>query len=77
MKANVGAMDRMIRIMIGIVFIYLTIFPTTVLSNEILRVFVGIFGIGNFMVGLVRFCPLYIFTDINTNRPARKDDTTA
>lgn len=61
-------MDRAIRMTIGLLCIYLTVYPTALLSNDILRVFVGIFGVGNFMVSLMVFCPLYTLANINTHK---------
>ena len=75
MKRNVGALDRMIRLTIGLICIYLTVFPTAFLSNDILRVFVAVFGVGNVVVSLLSFCPLYIFANINTHK--RRQDKLA
>jgi hypothetical protein len=66
MKRNVGTIDRSIRIIIGMCAVYLTLFPNALITNEILRIFVAVFGIGNLLVGLFLFCPLYTLADIDT-----------
>lgn len=71
MKRNVGKMDRIIRMLIGITGIYLALYPAPYLSNEILRVFIGVFGVGNLMVSMIKFCPLYTLADISTHKDPR------
>lgn len=66
MKYNVGTTDRSIRLLIGLLCVYLSLMPNPAIDNEILRIFVAIFGVGNLIVSLVRFCPLYTLADIDT-----------
>lgn len=66
MKRNVSNVDRVVRIVIGILCAYLALFPTPILSNEILRVFIGGFGLINLFTGLFNFCPIYALADIST-----------
>ena len=73
MKRNVGTIDRTIRMTLGIVCIYLSVYPTPILANDILRVFVGIFGTGNLLVSLFVFCPLYTLANISTHKAKAMD----
>lgn len=60
MAANVGGVDRTLRIVVGIVLIALYF----VLSGP--ARYVGLLGLVALFTGLVRFCPLYTLLGINT-----------
>ena len=62
MKPNVGALDRWIRIVLGIALLALV-----VLLEGPVR-FVGLIGIVPLATGMFRFCPLYPILGINTCR---------
>lgn len=68
MKLNVGTVDRIIRVTIGIICAYLALVPTTVLSNDVLRVFLGIFAALNLGTGLLGYCPMYAMANMSTRR---------
>ncbi len=55
MKANVGGVDRIIRILLGIGLILYAIFGLEGSTQYI----VGIIGLIPLLTGLFRFCPLY------------------
>ncbi|MEI6554701.1 MAG: DUF2892 domain-containing protein [Paludibacter sp.] len=63
MKTNVGIIDRIIRILVAVVFVVL--YFTDVVSGTlgiVLLVLAGVFT----LTALIRFCPLYLPFGINT-----------
>jgi predicted cobalt transporter CbtA len=60
MAANVGGIDRTLRIVVGIVLIALYF----VLQGPVR--YVGLLGLVALFTGLVSFCPLYSLLGINT-----------
>jgi hypothetical protein len=61
MTANVGRIDRILRIVVGIVLIALYF----VLEGPVR--YVGIIGLVALGTGLVSFCPLYSLLGVNTD----------
>jgi type IV secretory pathway TrbD component len=59
MKKNVGKIDRSIRIIIGLIIAAAGIY---------FKNWWGLLGIALIVVGLVRFCPLYVPFKISTNK---------
>lgn len=57
MKCNVGATDRLVRIIAGILILLLGL---------IYRNWWGLIGLIPLITGVVRFCPLYLPFKINT-----------
>lgn len=62
MKANVGTVDRIIRVIIGLVLLSLLLF-----LDGNMR-FIGLIGIVPLFTALFKFCPLYPLFGINTNK---------
>ncbi len=60
MAANVGGIDRTLRIVVGIVLIALYF----VLQGPVR--YVGLLGLVALFTGLISFCPLYSLLGINT-----------
>ena len=58
MKFNVGGIDRILRIIVGIVLIALSLMGTIGVW--------GWFGIVPLVTGLFKFCPLYSIIGMNT-----------
>ena len=63
MKLNVGGMDKVIRIVLGIALLSLL-----VLLDGSIR-WVGLIGIVPLLTGLVGYCPLYALLGISTCAP--------
>ena len=59
MKTNVGATDKTIRIVIGILLIFLGVFGS--------RIWI-ILGLFPLITGLIGYCPLYALLGISTNK---------
>lgn len=69
MKCNVGGMDRIVRIMLGLALFfvgYVGLFSTGVT--------VAFYAVGAIALisGLFRFCPLYLILGVNTCEPTMK-----
>ncbi|NOQ88980.1 MAG: DUF2892 domain-containing protein [Gammaproteobacteria bacterium] len=66
MKINVGRLDRLLRLGISLVLIYIGFINKEVIPDELSSNIVGTIGVLNLIVAIVRFCPLYIVAGINT-----------
>lgn len=62
MKANVGGIDRVFRVMTGIVLLALVF----VLKSEDGLWLLGMIGIVPLVTGLMNWCPAYVLIGINT-----------
>ncbi|HLS22563.1 MAG TPA: DUF2892 domain-containing protein [Pseudogracilibacillus sp.] len=62
MKANVGTVDRVVRLIVGVILLALFF-----LIEGNLR-YIGLIGIIPIITALVSFCPLYSLLRINTRR---------
>lgn len=60
MSANVGLVDRVVRIILGLVLLSLLFFLEGNLK------YIGLIGIIPLFTGIFRFCPLYTLFKINT-----------
>lgn len=60
MKANVGGVDRVLRIIVGLALIAMFFLAEGTLK------YVGLIGIVPLLTGLVRFCPLYALIGAST-----------
>jgi hypothetical protein len=65
MKKNLGSLDRIIRVIVAIVFAYLY-FSGTV--TGLLGIILLVLGIVFLLTSLVSFCPLYLPFKISTNK---------
>jgi len=63
MKANMGTLDKTIRVLIAIAIAILIY--TNVISGT-LAIVLGIFGVVFVLTSLVSFCPMYILFGIRT-----------
>jgi len=66
MKINVGRLDQILRISISLVFIYIGFIDKEFIHDPLSSTMIGVFGVIFLIVAVVRFCPLYVITDINT-----------
>lgn len=67
--ANVGNIDRMIRLVVGAVLIAAPYFyASTIWDNPVFRLGLPIIGVVLILTALVRFCPLYKVIGANTNK---------
>ena len=66
MKANVGRTDQVLRIVISLVLIYIGFIDEDFIYDSLSSHILGTFGVVFLTVAVIRFCPLYAITDINT-----------
>lgn len=64
---NVGGIDRIIRIVAGLVLILAGFF----FLSGTLGIILGVLGLIFLLTGLISWCPLYLLLHLNT-RPAQK-----
>ncbi|WJW75914.1 DUF2892 domain-containing protein [Thiohalobacter sp. IOR34] len=68
LKKNIGPMDQILRIGISSFLIYITLIDTTFIADPVSSGLFAFLGVGNLIVALIRFCPLYALVGINTCR---------
>ncbi len=67
MKSNEASWDRIVRVVLGAVLLFLGF--GSAISGAVGAI-VGVVGVVLVVTGLVGFCPLYALLKINTNREA-------
>jgi len=65
MKANVGPVDRLVRIILGLILLSLLF----ILDGTIK--YIGLVGIVLLITAFIKFCPLYPIFKINTYKDAK------
>jgi hypothetical protein len=65
MKTNESTVDRIIRVVLGIVL--LALYLTGVVSGALGIVFI-VLGVIALVTGVIGFCPLYVLLKINTKK---------
>lgn len=71
-KRNVGILDRIVRVALGLVLVPVGLILVGVLQGNVPGlVFVGLGGIG-LITGITGFCPLYILFGINTREKEKE-----
>lgn len=71
MKKNVGVADMVVRILLGVVLLYIGFMDNPLMSDGLPKTIVGVFGFVPLLTGLVRFCPLYSLIGVSTCPTAR------
>ncbi len=69
-KVNLSKLDRVFRISIGLLLMYIGFIDTTLIGDVYLAGILGVFGLINLGAGLIAYCPLYRLAGINTHPPA-------
>lgn len=70
LRKNMGTIDRLFRIVVGGLLIYIGFVDQGLIASETLRYTLGILGLLNAASAAAGFCPLYIFANIDTHRQA-------
>lgn len=68
MKRNLHIIDIIVRIIIGLVLIYVGFIDTSYITNSTVRILLGVFGAVNIVAALMRSCPIYHLAGISTYR---------
>ena len=74
-KRNLHAVDRVVRLVVGLGCVYVGFIDTSMIGNTLASTLVGLFGVINLFAAAFSFCPVYGVTGISTYRcQDRKDD---
>jgi len=68
LRKNMGTIDRLFRIVVGGLLIYIGFVDEGLIASETLQYTLGILGLLNVASSASGICPLYIFANINTQR---------
>lgn len=69
MHANIGSIDRIVRIIAGVVLVVLAFVPALPLAaSPVLQWGAVLVGFVLVMIALVRFCPLYALFRLSTRK---------
>ena len=70
-KKNMGQIDRLIRVVTGLVMMYFGFINQAVIGNLTINIIVGIFGIISIVFAYLSFCPIYTLGNVSTlKKPA-------
>ncbi|MEW5756352.1 MAG: DUF2892 domain-containing protein [Pseudomonadota bacterium] len=65
-KKNASSMDRIARIVIAAICIYLGFIDSSIIGDQLLAIALGVFGVVNLFVAFSGFCPVYALAGIST-----------
>lgn len=65
-KRNMGQIDRLIRVVTGLVMMYFGFINQAVIGNLTINIIVGIFGIISILFAYLAFCPIYTLGNVST-----------
>lgn len=68
MKPNLNRIDQIARAIVGGLCIYLGFLEHSVITEPVLAIAVGVFGIVNLIAAASRFCPVYHLAGFSTVR---------
>lgn len=63
---NMHTIDRGVRLVIGLLCVYIGLIDSSLIANRIVAVIVGIFGIVNIYAFFTARCPVYAATGFST-----------
>ena len=66
-KRNMGRLDQMVRIVVGIASIYFGFIDSTLIAEPVIAICLGTFGVLNLLSVVMRHCPLYVMAGISTS----------
>ncbi len=72
-RKNMGQIDRLIRVMTGLVMMYLGFINQEVIGDLTINIIVGIFGIISIAFAYISFCPIYTLGNISTAKKPSED----
>lgn len=67
-QPNVGRLDQILRIGIGLVLIWFGFIDDSLISDRLIAALIGILGALNTLAAVLRVCPVYTVTGINTDK---------
>ena len=63
---NMGAIDRLIRSLGGVILCYFGLFDTSVIDNTFINILMVVIGVANLLAAISSYCPLYTIAGFNT-----------
>jgi len=69
---NLHSIDRLVRLFVGIICVYLGFFATHIIDHFVLNLILGLFGILNLFAAAVSHCPVYHMSGVSTFKPSAK-----
>ena len=76
-KPNLHNIDRLIRTVVGIGCIYIGFIDQSMITNNIVSILIGLFGIINLIAAAISYCPIYGFAGFSTCPADKNNDTNA
>jgi len=73
LQKNMGRVDQIVRLTIGLIFIYLGFINQGIIGDRLYAVMIGIFGIVNIMSAFLSFCPFYLMAGLSTVPKTKKE----
>ena len=67
MTKNIGRLDQILRLGISSTLVYIGFIDEEFIQDPLSSNIIGAIGAINILIALVRFCPLYVITGINTS----------
>ncbi len=65
-ERNIGILDMVLRIGISAFAIYVGFIDTEIIADDLSSMVIGAIGAINLVAALLRYCPFYAMTGINT-----------
>jgi len=72
-RRNMGTIDRIIRVITGLVMMYLGFIDQSIIGNTTIAIIVGIFGIISIAFAYIAFCPIYTLGNVSTAATSNSD----
>lgn len=66
LKCNMGRIDQVLRLIIGLVLLYVGFMNTSIINDSLINNILGVLGIINIAASLSRVCPVYYMANIST-----------
>lgn len=70
---NMHPIDQVLRVLLGIALIYIGFFNAELVTDALLGILLGAFGVMNLLSGIVGFCPVYRVAGLSTLRRVSAD----
>lgn len=67
-KPNVGGLDLVIRLMVGLTAGYLVFINKTIVRDPVTLWILGFLSVVFILTAIFRYCPLYLLIDVNTHK---------
>lgn len=72
-RKNMGQIDRLIRVITGLVMMYLGFIDQSIIDDLTINIIVGVFGIISIAFAYIAFCPIYTLGNVSTAKKTAND----